>query len=118
MSSANPFFINGERAPSELCDLLEKLPARFESVELTSDDLQILDAADAHAENYNHALIDGIDAIGRLLFIASTNTGDGVSSDLISKTGHLLSAMAVQAQYLGELQSSIRFTLSKQGDKA
>jgi hypothetical protein len=116
MSASNPFYRNGERAPAELIDLLEKLPANFETAAaLTADQLQMISAADLHATNYNHALINGIEAIGQLLFTAATSNNGAVDATVLGNTGCLLSTMAVQVQYLSELRGGIHYALGKHG---
>jgi hypothetical protein len=116
MSAPNPFLTRLERAPREIADLLEKLPANFIESKLEAEQLQMLEATGKHAANYSYTLVHGFEAVGQLLFAASTNEQLELKRDVVSNTASLLSMLAVQAQYLQELQDTIRYTLDHQGE--
>ena len=118
MSLANPHFNLIERAPYELAYLLENLPPQHDHGMLTSDERLMLEAAASHAANYGETLLDGIEAIGHLLFSAATNKGFPVSQDTAAHIGTLLSALAVQAQYLKAFSAGAESTLAREGGAA
>ena len=118
MSLANPHFNLIERAPYELAHLLENLPPQHAHDKLSSDERLMLDAAASHAANYGETLLDGIEAIGHLLFSAATNEGFPLSQGTAAHIGTLLSALAVQAQYLKAFSAGAESTLSRQGGAA
>jgi hypothetical protein len=118
MSLTNPHFNLIERAPYELANLLEKLPPQHAHAKLTSDERLMLHAATDHAANYSETLLDGIEAIGHLLFSASTNEGFPLSQGTAAHIGTLLSALAVQAQYLKHFSAGADSTLARQGGAA
>jgi len=118
MSLSNPHFNLIERAPYELAHLLENLPPQHDHGQLTSDERLMLRAASDHAANYNETLLDGIEAIGHLLFSAATNKGFPLSQGTAANIGTLLSALAVQAQYLKAFSAGAESTLARQGGAA
>lgn len=120
MSIANPHFDIDkiERAPYELARLLQDLPPKHEAARLTKDQRLMVGAAADHAANYNTAVLAGIDAIGQLLFAAATNDKGPLESRVAADVGALLSALAVQAQFLGEFTAAADSTLARQGDAA
>ena len=116
MSHANPHFNLIERAPYELAHLLENLPPQHDHGKLTSDERLMLHAAASHAANYSETLLDGIEAIGHLIFSAATNKGFPLSQGTAANIGTLLSALAVQAQYLKDFSAGAGSTLAREGD--
>lgn len=115
MSIANPHFNLIERAPYELANLLESLPPQHVHAKLTDDERLMLHAATDHAANYSETLLDGIEAIGHLLFSASTNEGFPPSQGTVANIGTLLSALAVQAQYLKHFSAGADSALARNG---
>lgn len=117
MSLANPHFDieKIERAPYELARLLQDLAPKHEASKLTKDQRQIVHAAADHAANYNTAVLGGIEAIGQLLFAAATNDKGPVEQRVVADIGALLSALAVQSQFLGEFMAAADSTLARQG---
>lgn len=118
MSLANPHFKLVERAPHELANLLENLPPQRCGAKLSGDELLMLNAAVDHAANYNHTLLDGIEAIGHLLFSAATNESFPIERSAAASLGTLLSALAVQAQYLQDFTTGADSALARQGGAA
>lgn len=118
MSLANPHFKLVERAPSELAHLLENLPPQRAGAKLTDDERLMINAAVDHAANYNHTLLDGIEALGHLLFSAATNENFPIERSVAASIGTLLSALAVQAQYLQDFTAGADSTLARQGGAA
>jgi len=118
MSLANPHFKLIERAPHELANLLERLPPHRAGAKLSGDELLMLSAAIDHAANYNTAVLGGIEAIGHLLFSAATNEKWPLEQRVMSDVGALLSALAVQAQYLQDFTTGADSTLARQGGAA
>lgn len=115
MSLANPHFKSIDRAPYELARLLQDLPPRFELSKLTAEQQLMADAAVDHAANYSTAVLGGIEAIGHLLFSAATNDKWPLEQRVAADVGALLSALAVQAQYLREFTAAADSTLARQG---
>jgi len=118
MSLANPHFKLVERAPHELASLLENLPPQRAGARLTDDERLMLNAAIDHAANYNHTLLDGIEAIGHILFSAATNENFPIERSVAASLGTLLSALAVQSQYLQDFTAGADSTLARQGGAA
>lgn len=101
----NPHFRFVERAPYELGYLLNKLPADFSShSKLTADERLIAEAASMHASNANLELMNGLEVLGQVIAHAATNPDDaGIDKDQMMSLGTLIKHLAVEAQFLQEL---------------
>lgn len=115
MTLANPHFTSIDRAPYELARLLQNLPPNFELGKLPVDQQLMAHAAVDHAANYGTAVLSGIEAIGHLLFSAATNDKWPLEQRVAADVGALLSALAVQAQYLREFTAAADSALARQG---
>ncbi len=115
----NPHFERIDRAPYELGHLLKKMPADFSMFNpITADDRLIAEAAMNHATNANDILMNGLAALGNVMFVAGANGNSKVNSDDIADIGCLIRHIAVEAQFLQETEWSIREALEAHIDRA
>jgi hypothetical protein len=109
MMTADTHFKNIDRPAYELPWLLNHLPMeRLTSSPLTSDERLIAEAAETHANNANSTLMNGIEAIGHLLFSAATNHDHPIDPIQVVGLAGLLTHLAVEAQYLQETALAMR----------
>ncbi len=115
----NPHFARIDRAPYELGHLLSRLPANLSSATaLTPDDRLIAGAARNHAMNANDALMRGLAALGHVMSVAGANDSGEIDSCQFMCLGDLLTHIAVESQFLQELEWSIRETLEAHDERA
>jgi hypothetical protein len=111
-TSNNPHFSHCERAPYELGHLLKKMPANFSgSDSLTADDRLIAEAARSHAINASDTLMQGLEALGQFMFATDANGGYSAGKGQLASLGCLISHIAIEMQFLSEVEYSIRDTL-------
>ena len=109
----NPHFGNVERAPYQLGQLLAQLPPEFShSGPITPDSRQIAEAAIQHAENAASTVMDGLEALGHFIFVASTNEENHVDGQATANLGYLIKHLAVELQFLHEIGAEIRANLA------
>ncbi|WP_426110420.1 hypothetical protein [Massilia sp. PWRC2] len=106
--ATNPNFRHCDRAPYELGHLLLKLqPASFAAerseAALAEHPRDAVAAVLQHAGNANDTLMHGIEALGHVLFVAAENEDCGLDMRAVRNLGTLLSHLAVEAQFLQEL---------------
>ncbi|NIA00083.1 hypothetical protein [Massilia sp. CCM 8734] len=101
----NPHFNFVERAPYELGYLLNKLPTDFSShSKLTADERLVAEAASMHASNANSELMNGLEALGQVIAHAALSPDrGGLNKHQMMSLGALIKHMAVEAQFLQEL---------------
>lgn len=117
----NPYLKNIESAPYELGKLLQQLPEHFSSrsEHTPTADIQLIAAAAArHAENANVAVMGGLDAIGKMLFIASQSEDWQIGPVHMANIGCLISHLSIEAQFLKETQDDLEFTLQELAKKS
>lgn len=118
-TKTNPHFAHIDRAPYELGHLLAKMTADFSRANpLTADDRLIAEAARDHAMNGNETLMSGLEALGRIMFVAGTNDQYEVDSGHLASLGCLISHIVVEAQFLQETEWHIRETLEAHDERA
>lgn len=111
MSHANPHFVGRLRPAYELSTLLRELPS---TVDLTSADKRLqLEAAEKHAENYSVTLLDGLESLGRVMWIAGENKDWPVEQHDVARMGDLISQLAIQLQFLGEFRTGANYELAQ-----
>lgn len=111
MSARNPHFNNVERAPYEVLSLMAKLgETRLDQV-LTDDQRQMADAIKQHAANATDVLLNGIEAIGRILSCSVMNENWQPSTTNLNDIGALISHLAVEAQAMYETRNDIICTI-------
>ena len=109
----NPHFGNVERAPYQLGQLLTQLPPDFSrSGHITPDSRQIAEAAMRHAENAAYAVMDGLEALGQVMFVAGSNEENHVDGRTIANLGYLVKHLAVELQFLHHIEEEIRENLA------
>jgi len=107
-SSSNSYFKDIDRAPYELGCLLQQLPADFSSImPIPSEVLLKVTAAANHAQNAHDTLMSGLEALGKTLFVAASN--EQLDALTVSDLGCLIQHLAVEAQFLQETQSHLRY---------
>lgn len=105
----NPHFKAVDRGPYVLGHLLRELPPAHSPL---NHDMRLrAEAAAQHAENGIRILTHGFKAIGTLLSLAGVSREEIEPSDAMS-LGDLISHMAVELQFLQELDESIRQEVS------
>lgn len=118
-ATKNPHFDRIERAPYEIGHLLKKLPEGFSAyAPLTPETRLIAEAAQQHANNANDTLMRGLEALGNVLSIAGANQDGEASQSSLMGLGELIAHLSVEAQFLQELDCSIRDALEADDERA
>ena len=108
----NPHFARIDRAPFEIGRLLQQMPQVFSAfLPIDPDDRLLGEAVAQHADNANQTLLNGIEAIGHILQIAGANKDWTVDTDQVSRLGGLIVHLAVEAQFLQEIESNFRYAI-------
>jgi hypothetical protein len=123
ISARNPHIQNVERAAYELGNLLLGFDKPMSvTAKLSEDDLDKLDAIETHAYNARESVLDGIEAIGALLYQAADNDSSNLDRLTLRHIGSLVRHLAVEAQFLCSVEeesAGIRIdrekTLAKKG---
>ena len=102
--SHSDHFQHIERAPFELGRLLRALPRYLSDPELTDEQRDMAAAAANHANNYSASLLSGLESLGRVLWSAALNAEQQVDNRDFAGVGQLVSALAVQLQYLDDFR--------------
>ena len=111
--ASNPHFGNIDRAPYEFGYLLRRLPADFfPGIPLEPEVLLRASAAADHAYNANCTLMIGLEALGKLMFVASSN--QQLDADTVSDIGCLIQHIAIEAQFLQETENALRSAIGEQ----
>ena len=119
MSTPNPHFNQIERAPYELGHLFRKLPYDFPADQaMPSDQRQQVEAVISHAWNANYTLMNGIEAIGQLLFTAANSKGNPTDASVFADIGTLIKHLAVEAHFLQEQQFDLQAVLDRDERRA
>jgi hypothetical protein len=109
----NPHFDRINRAPYELGQLLQRLPEDLSPFSPTTPEVfQIAAAAAEHASNANDTLMEGMEALGDLLFVAGANQENTIDPGNLSRIGSLLQHLAVEGQFLQETALRLRSVTS------
>lgn len=118
MRNPNPHFHDIDRAPYEFASLIRKLPGDFPGDVMSSDERQQVEAAITHAQNINFALMNGIEAIGHLLFSSATNAEFPPSVGTLENLAGLIKHIAVEAQFVQEQRGDLQATLDEDKERA
>ncbi|ATQ78307.1 hypothetical protein CR152_30195 [Massilia violaceinigra] len=118
MSAGNPHFHHIERAPYEFGHLIRQLAGDFHGHVMSSDERQQAKAAINHAHNANYTLMNGIEAIGHLLFTAGNNADYPTEVGVLENIGMLIKHIGVEAQFLQEQQADLQATLDRDDRQA
>lgn len=114
----NPHFNHFDRASYELGYLLQKLPSDFSSYSTaTPETLLIADAARRHAENANSTIMNGLEAIGEMMFFAGANKENEIEPNTIASLGCLIRQLAVEAQFLQETGGDLEHAVNKHNEQ-
>jgi hypothetical protein len=114
----NSHFNNIERAPYELTHLIRQLPTSLSKLSKSkAETRQIAQAAANHAKNANDTLLFGLEAIGKLIFIAGANNDHELDRASMADLGALITHLAVEAQAMQQTDSDIRFALQERALK-
>lgn len=117
-SRKNSHFNNIERAPYELTHLIRQLPSSLSKLSKSkAETRQIAQAAANHARNANDTLLFGLEAIGKLIFIAGANNDHELDRASMADLGALITHIAVEAQAMQQTDSDIRFALQERSLK-
>ena len=105
----NPYITQSERAPYELGHLLMQMPVDFTSSNpLTTEERLIIEAAREHVIFASETLMDGLEALGQVMFVAGANKRLDVNGDRLASLGCLISHLSAEMQFLHETEYSIR----------
>ena len=108
----NAHFACIDRAPFEIGRLLQQMPQVFSAyLPIDPDDRLLGEAVAQHADNANQTLLNGIEALGHILQIAGNNKDWTVDADQISRLGGLIVHLAVEAQFLQEVEGNFRYAI-------
>lgn len=111
--ASNPHFGHIDRAPYEFGYLLQRIPAYFpDSTPMEPDVLLRASAAADHAYNANYTLMSGLEALGKMMFVASSN--ERLDATTVSDLGCLIQHIAVEAQFLQETENALRCAIRQQ----
>ena len=100
----NPFIKHIERAPYEIGYLLKKLPRDFAiDMDHPPEIYQMADALRRHAHNTMGTLLHGLEAIGKMMGVASGNEQNPLDASAIADVGCLIQHIAVEMQFLSEV---------------
>lgn len=104
-SFKNSHFKNVDRAPYEIGHLLQSLPPDFAHYKEQPAEVHgVAEAIERHAYNAKGTILSGLEAIGSVMFAAGTNENCGVDKQSIADIGLLLRHLAVELQYLIEIE--------------
>ncbi|MFS0754597.1 hypothetical protein ABC383_07850 [Noviherbaspirillum sp. 1P10PC] len=113
-SRKNSHFQNIERAPYELTHLIRQLPSSLSKLSKSNADTRkIAEAAANHARNASDTVLFGLEAIGKLIFIANANDDHELDRGSMADLGALITHLAVEAQAMQQTDSDLRFALSE-----
>ena len=111
----NSHFSNIERAPYELIHLVRQLPSSLAKLSTAdAETREIAEAAANHARNANDTLLYGLEAIGKLIFIANANSDHELDRGNMADLGALITHLAVEAQAMQQTTSDLRYALAEQ----
>jgi hypothetical protein len=82
-----------------------------------ADTRQIAKAAANHARNAHDTVIFGLEAIGKLIFIASANNDHKLDRGSMADLGALITHLAVEAQTMQQTDADLRFALNERAFK-
>lgn len=110
---SNPYFRRPNRGAYEIGRLLRQMPAHFYPREaVTPDVLLQADATRRHAWNSIYTLTHGLEAIGNLLTTIGCASEERLDNGTLLDLGALITHMAVDLQFLDEVQGSMDEVLS------
>lgn len=116
--TANPYYVNPDRAAYELGHLLQQLPVDFglsPAVELRH--VQMAAAVESHAHVAGNTLLSGIEAIGQLMEIAGAHAEEALPRHTVFSLGGLLQHLAVEGQYLRGIGDSMAYAVDQYGKR-
>ncbi|ATQ75064.1 hypothetical protein CR152_11435 [Massilia violaceinigra] len=94
-----------DRAPYEIPYLFRRLPEHFSSHSpLAEADRPVAEATAHHASNASDTLIHGLAAIGHVLMQAGLNAEGRVSGNHLARLGDLITHMAIEVEFLHDLE--------------
>lgn len=109
----NPKFKNADRAAYELGHLLLELPGEFGfSYEADKPHMHAAAAAESHANNASHSILNGIEAIGKLMEVAGANGHTGLEPHAVLCLGDLLRHLAVEAQFMRDVSANLAYSIA------
>ena len=112
----NPYLKNADRGAYELGGLLRSLPPTLPpGAKMSIDERQKAHAAITHAGNVSTWLIDGMESLGELLFIAGANEDQQLESNHLRNIGMLIKNMAVETQFLLDQREDLQSHLDATG---
>jgi hypothetical protein len=111
----NPAFNNVGRAPYELGYLVKNIGEISMDAALTDDQRNKVEAAVTHAQNSTETLLSGLESIGKMLALIGP-LDERVDGDVVTNIGELIAHMAVEIQYVRDVEDEMTGILSR--DKA
>jgi hypothetical protein len=111
----SPAFNNVGRAPYELGYLVKNIGEISMDVELTDDLRNKVSAAFTHAQNSTETLLSGLESLGKMLALIGP-LDERVDGDVVTNIGELIAHMAVEVQYVRDVEDEMTGILSR--DKA
>ena len=105
-----------DRAAYQIPHLLSRLPEHFSAqAPLAEKHRPVAESAAHHASNANDTLIHGLAAIGHILMQAGLNVDGGVSGSHLARLGDLITHLAVEVEFLHELEFRLSGALPPRG---
>jgi hypothetical protein len=111
----NPAFNNVGRAPYELGYLVKNIGEISMDVVLTDDLRNKVSAAVTHAQSSTETLLSGLESLGKMLALIGP-LDERVDGDVVTNIGELIAHMAVEVQYVRDVEDELTGILSR--DKA
>lgn len=108
----NPAFNNVGRAPYELGCLVKYIGEIGVDVVLTDTQRNQADAALTHAQNSTETLLSGLESIGKMLALIGP-LDKRVDGDIVTNIGELISHMAVEVQYVRDVEDEMSGILKR-----
>ena len=105
-----------DRAAYQSPHLFRRLPEHFSShAPLAEVNRPVAEATAQHASNASDTLIHGLAAIGHVLMQAGLNVEGGVSGSHLARLGDLITHMAVEVEFLHDLEVQLSGALPPRG---
>lgn len=112
----NPAFNSVGRAPYELGYLVKSIGEISMDAVLTDDQRNKVSAAVNHAQNSTETLLGGLESIGRMMALIGP-LDDRLDGDVVTNMGELIAHMAVEVQYVRDVEDEMRGILKRDKEK-
>jgi len=105
--NSKPIFQRTERAPYEFARLIRGLPQYLHGAPLDAELIEQIEAADKHASNSTLTLLDGLQALGRVLWSAGVNEDSPPDVNDCARIGTLVTEIALQLDFMNDFREEV-----------